>query len=63
MDDFEELGGGGLSPMGSPMGMEPVPEEEPQGVAEEALLEATAKEPLAVSDKKKERRSRAEVCF
>uniref|UniRef100_A0A0M3I0B6 Rad21_Rec8_N domain-containing protein n=1 Tax=Ascaris lumbricoides TaxID=6252 RepID=A0A0M3I0B6_ASCLU len=60
MDDFEELGGGGLSPMGSPMGMEPVPEEEPQGVAEEALLEATAKEPLAVSDKKKERRSRAE---
>uniref|UniRef100_A0A914ZM66 Double-strand-break repair protein rad21 n=2 Tax=Parascaris univalens TaxID=6257 RepID=A0A914ZM66_PARUN len=60
MDDFEELGGGGLSPMGSPMGMEPIPEEEPQGVAEEAMLETTAKEPLAVSDKKKERRSRAE---
>ncbi|KHN80031.1 Double-strand-break repair protein rad21 -like protein [Toxocara canis] len=59
MDDFEDLGGGGLSPMGSPMGMEPIAEEEPQAIAEETALETTAKEASAV-DKRKERRSRAE---
>ncbi|VDK42373.1 unnamed protein product [Anisakis simplex] len=60
VDDFDEIGGGGLSPIGSPVGMEAIPEEEPQVVAEETATETSAKETTTPADKKKERRSRAE---
>lgn len=59
VDDFEDMGAG-MSPIGSPVALEPVAEEEAAPAPTEDSSSAATKDPFSGPERKRERRSRVE---